>query len=214
MTLNLPSEISAGDGWQKAEPIPTQCLLKGLRKGFNAIHSDLTAAGAAVDFNRVLFYRDGHFLGDGDAWNEIQALEQLHAEFRGEKGWVNDDSVWTAVEILKYAEGWRVLDSDRQSVENPLVGRCVFPFDDNNMGLVCTTGRPYLPQGTARPLKIRILDIAGRAERSEVVRDLVWEADMCFSKPDMGMRLPWILHVADTGALHKSRDYRINGIPV
>jgi hypothetical protein len=31
--------------------------------------------------------------------------------------------------------------------------------------------------------------------------DLIWEADMCFSKPDIGMSLPWILHVADTGAL-------------
>jgi hypothetical protein len=90
----------------------------------------------------------------------------------------------------------------------------VFPFGDENVGLVCTTGQPYLPQGTACPLKIKIIDIAGKANRFEVVRDLVWEADMCFSKPDMGMRLPWILHVADEGALQVSRQYQITGIPV
>ena len=60
---------------------------------------------------------------------------------------------------------------------------------------------PYLPQGTACPLKIKVIDIAGKANRQQVVRDLVWEADMCFTKPDIGMSLPWVLHVSDVGAL-------------
>jgi len=45
-----------------------------------------------------------------------------------------------------------------------------------------------------------------------VVRDLVWEADMCFTKPDIGMSLPWVLHVSDVGALQSARSYRITGI--
>jgi len=44
------------------------------------------------------------------------------------------------------------------------------------------------------------------------VQDLVWEADMCFTKPDIGMSLPWVLHVADSGALQLSRSYKITGV--
>jgi hypothetical protein len=64
------------------------------------------------------------------------------------------------------------------------------------------------------PLKFRIQDIAGIAKRENVARDLVWEADMCFTKLDMGQSLPWTLHIADSGALQLSRSYRISGIPV
>jgi hypothetical protein len=47
-----------------------------------------------------------------------------------------------------------------------------------------------------------------------VLRDLVWQADMCFTKVDMGMSLPWVLQVADQGALQLSRSYQITGITV
>ena len=41
---------------------------------------------------------------------------------------------------------------------------------------------------------------------------MVWEADMCFTKPDIGMSLPWVLHVSDAGALQLARSYQITGI--
>ncbi len=193
---------------QQAEPIPTDCLYQGLLNLFEYAHAELPS----FDFERALFFRDGQLLGNGDEWNEQDALTQLHTELRN-RGWISEDSVWTAVEILKNAEGWRLLHS-HEKVTNPLVGQCLFPFDDENVGLVCTTGAPYLSQGTGCPLLIRIINIYGRSERSEVVRDLVWEADMCFTKTDMGLRLPWVLHVADTGALQRSRSYRVTGITV
>jgi hypothetical protein len=59
---------------------------------------------------------------------------------------------------------------------------------------------------------IRIIDIHGRSSRDKVVRDLIWQADLCFTKPDMGMHLPWVLNVADTAALQMSRSYQITGI--
>ena len=72
---------------QKAEPIHPEYLLRGLRTPFEILHSGLSDAGAPVDFNRALFFRDGPFSGDGDRWNETGALKQLHAEFLA-KGWV------------------------------------------------------------------------------------------------------------------------------
>jgi hypothetical protein len=61
-------------------------------------------------------------------------------------------------------------------------------------------------------LKVCAIDIYGHASLEDVVHDLLWEADMCFTKLDIGMSLPWVLHVADTGALQFARSYWISGI--
>jgi hypothetical protein len=208
LLLFLPEEIPIDV--QKAEPIPTSYLYRGLLTLFEAVWEKLSDSGLTPDFETALFYRDGALLGDGDAWNEREALKKLHAEFVRRK-WASENAIWTAVEVMKGAEGWRLLRNAGR-VTNPLVGRCLFPFEDERTALVCTTGAPYLTQGTARPLKVHIVDISGQAKRDAVLSDLVWESDMCFSKPDMGMGLPWVLHVADTGALQKSRSYQITGI--
>ena len=154
-------------------------------------------------FDKTLFCRDGRLLGDGDDWNEIDALKKLHEVLR-ERGWVSDQSLWTAVEVMKHAEEWRRL-RHHDEVMNPMVGKCLQPFEEEYMALVCTTGAPYLSQGTASPLKVCAIDIYGQAFLEEVVHDLLWEADRCFTKLDMGMSLPWVLHVADTGALQLAR---------
>jgi hypothetical protein len=112
---------------------------------------------------------------------------------------------------MKEAEGLRVFEMCPQA-ENPLVGRCTFPFAERHVALVSPTGRPYLSQGTAAPLKVRMIDLVGQADFHAALRDLVWQCDMGFTKPDMGISLPWVLHVADVGALHTSRSYRITGI--
>lgn len=195
---------------QKAEPIPTECLTRGLLQLIEQVHSELVALGVKPDLERLLVFRDGELQGDGDEWNEIDAFRGVFDQLR-QRGWVSGEAVWTAVEVMKNAEEWRIM-SGSDGVSNPLVGQCLFPFDDQSTGLVCTTGVPYLPQGTACPLKIKVIDIAGKAERREVVRDLVWEADMCFTKPDIGMSLPWVLHVSDVGALQSARSYRLTGI--
>jgi len=195
---------------QKAEPIPTDCLTRGLLQLIEHVHSELVATRITPDLERLLLFRDGKLLGDGDDWNEIDAIRAVLNQLR-ERGWVSDRAVWTAVEVMKNAEEWRIMCGN-DGVCNPTVGQCLFPFDDPSTGLVCTTGVPYLPQGTACPLKIRVIDIAGTASRQEVVRDLLWEADMCFTKPDIGMSLPWVLHVSDVGALQSARSYRITGI--
>jgi hypothetical protein len=124
---------------------------------------------------------------------------------------VSDQAIWTAVEVMKHAEEWRLLRHG-DDVMNPMVGKCIRPFDEENVALVCTTGAPYLTQGTASPLKICAIDIHGHVSLEAVVQDLIWEADMCFTKLDTGMSLPWVLHVAGTGALQLARSYRISGI--
>jgi hypothetical protein len=195
---------------QKVEPIPTQSLYVGLLQLFESVHQDLSDGGLVPNFDSALFFRDGGLLGDGDAWNELDALRGLHGElFR--RGWVSDRSVWTAVEVMKQAEDWRLMRFTNE-IANPLVGFCLMPFDDEDKALVCTTGAPYLTQGTAGPLKVAIVEVYGVAPREDVLRDLIWSADLCFTKVDVGLRLPWVLHVADAGALQSARSYKITGV--
>ena len=148
--LFRPEEIPIDT--QKAKPIPTQCLFSGLLQLFEATHQELSATGHTPDFDKAIFFRDGRLLGDGDAWNELDALKRLHRELLG-RGWVSDCSVWTAVEIMKQAEDWRLMRFTNE-VANPLVGYCLMPFDDENTALVCTTGAPYTLSGNfMRPLR-------------------------------------------------------------
>src|SRR5262249_12915598 len=127
---------------QKAEPIPTQSLYAGLRQLFETTYQSLSETGLTPDFNTVLFFRDGRLLGDGDDWNELDALKSLHADLLG-RGWITDRSIWTAVEVMKQAEDWRVMRC-ADGIANPVVGHCIMPFDDEDTALVCTTGAPYL----------------------------------------------------------------------
>lgn len=198
---------------QKAEPIPTDNLFKGLLKQFEVVHADLAEAGVNANFERALFIRDGQLLGDKDQkWNERDALQALYRELIG-RNWITSNAVWTAVEVMKDAEEWRLFRGGVQT-DNPFAGRYVLPYDDENVVLVCTTGAQYLTQGTSNPLKLRIIELQGQADYQQVIQDIVWGADLCFTKPDVGMRLPWVLQVADAGALQQAKSYKFTGITV
>ncbi len=194
----------------KKEPIPTRALREGLLDLFDRIAETMDDAGQTFDLSRVLIHRDGRLLGRADAWNETDAFRELYSDAR-DRGWIRSEPQWAALEIMKGAEGLRVFEMIPQPA-NPLVGRCTFPFAERNLALVSTTGRPYLPQGTAAPLKVRMVDIVGVTVFQDALRDLVWQCDLGFTKPDMGFSLPWVLHVADAGALQLSRSYKVTCI--
>jgi hypothetical protein len=206
----LPAEVPLDA--KQGEPVAVDPLFGGLLRLFEQTHADVEGLGEKPDFSRVLFLRDGQLQDAEDGRNEAEALGQLHHEAL-KRGWINQTAVWIAVEIMKAAEGWRVFELNGQ-FGNPLVGCCCFPFDTQTEALICTTGAPYLAQGTAAPLKVRVLNIAGNGSVDEAIQEIVWEADMCFTKPDMGQGMPWTLHIADTGALQLARSYRISGITV
>ena len=200
---------------QKAEPIPDRDFFSGLLSVFEELFHNLVGAGIEKpDFSRALFFRDGKLGGQGDHWNEKDTLDKLHKELR-QRGWIDDEALWTALEISKTAARWRVLLRNSDSIDNPTVGRCFFPFTDKNTAIMCTTGEPYLPrQGTASPLCVHVHNIFGTADPKDALRDFFWETDMCFSKIDTGTKLPWVLHVANEGALQLSKAYNITGITI
>jgi hypothetical protein len=196
----------------KAEPIPVDALASGIIAAFEKLASGLSGIGHQFDLTRVLFLRDGCMLGDGERWNERDALASVLEQAK-QRGWLRGAPLWTVAEVSKSSEGWRPL-SQSVAVANPLVGQWIAPFDDQNRVILSTTGAPYLTQGTASPVLVTITDYVGQAKREDVLRDIIWEADMCFTKPDMGMKLPWVMHVANEGALQLARSYEITGIPI
>ena len=210
----LPKEVNVQT--QKVEPIPDRYFYSGLLSLLDELYQRLIDSGIEKpDFNRTLFFRDGELGGQGDLWNEKETLDKLHKELH-RRGWIDDNALWTALEISKRAAFWRVLRrSHNNTIENPIIGRCAFPFPDKNTAIICTTGEPYLSrQGTASPLLVHVHNICGTANPKDALRDLFWETDMCFSKIDTGTKLPWVLHVANEGALQLSKAYKITGVTV
>jgi len=190
--LPLPIHVDS----PQVEPIPDGALCESL-------DADLRRVRAKVpnpDFERVLFIRDGDLNGQGPVWQEIDGLRALHARWVAD-GLISGEAVWAVAEVSKRAEHWRQLRQQGADVLNPLVGTVTFPFDNPNQALISTTGAPYLPQGTADPLFVTVTALAGHVEPWAVMQDLVWGADLSFSKTDLGTSLPWVLHVADRAAL-------------
>ncbi len=198
---------------EQKEPIFAPDLYIGLLEIFERVRKTLMKIGQPPNFERVLILRDGEYRGQGEEWQELDALKRLHAHYL-EEGAVSSNSVWTAVELSKRAGLWRQYRAEGASIKNPLVATSSMPFANPNEVLVATTGSPYVTQGTASPLLARIHEIYGDFDRATVIRDLVWEADMCFTKLDTGLSLPWVLHVADAGALQLSKAYKVTGVPV
>lgn len=200
----IPIEIS------KAEPIPTKNLRDGLLHIFEFVHTELAACGEMVNFDKVIFFRDGKLQGSSDNINEKCALIELHHELT-KRNWITEESSWAAVEIHKRGENLRLFQKLNNKITNPLVGHCVVGFEDEDEALVCTTGNPYLTQGTANPLIVRKIIISGNIKMGEILEDTIWAADLGYSKPNMSIGLPWVLNVADSGALQAARSYIIPG---
>lgn len=195
-----------------AEPIPTTELAQGLINLFESVLGKADASGIQISLDSVLFIRDGAMLGDGDRWNEYEALEMLLNSMQ-EKGRVSAGAQWAVAEIHKRAEFWRMYDVQGRTVFNPLVGRCV-QLGDSNEALLATTGRPYLSrgQGSAQLLKVVGRNLCGDVVFSDIIQDVAWGADMGLTQPGMGRSLPWVLHGADAGALQASRGYKLLGV--
>ena len=197
----------------QAEPIPPEALADGLLSIFGRVAQPFLGRGSKPDFSRVLFFRDGDIRGQGDAWHESDAFMLLFEGLQ-QRDLLGDSNNWAVAEISKRATYLRQFWQASGRLDNPLVGQVTFPFDDENLALVSTTGQPYLTQGSAAAVLVRMTPVHGDLDRRAVLTDLIWEADMCFTKLDTGMSSPFVLHVADQGALQTSRPYNYSGITV
>ena len=119
----------------KKEPIPTDQLYNGLTIAlFERVHSELENLGVTPDLSTAIFYKDGQLLGDGDSWNERDALDRLGRELV-HRGWITrelymdssgSDETWAR--LATSGQFTRRSESDRGTVfvpfRRPVLGSC------------------------------------------------------------------------------------------
>lgn len=131
---------------------------------------------------------------DGRSYDtEIEGL--YHAvEKLQEEGHLPSNVQVGVVEIHKsHAARLRMFDQLRGGkVVNPRVGS--YHIIDS-WGVLCTTGYPGLPAGTADPIVVEVAD--GNLDVEKVLRDLYWQSILAWTKPDGMQSNPIIIKLAD-----------------
>ena len=187
----------------------TYVYLGGKKAYFRSYPTPQKEKLSARNLRKVLrddLERDIHDLGitprhivvhrDGQSFStEIKGLHEAISSLKGE-GVIGPDTLVGMVEIhkqsaypLRMAEGIRL-----DSLDNPRVGSW-FRLSDKD-GIVCNTGAPFLTQGTAKPLHVRIAD--GHLEIEKVLEDVFALSNLTWAAPDKCQRLPITTKLGDT----------------
>ena len=170
---------------QQKEKLSTKHLRKVLREDLERDVHDL-----GITPRHIVVHRDGRSFS-----TEIKGLHEAIRSLKDE-GVIGLDTLVGVVEIhkqsaypLRMAEGIRL-----DSLDNPRVGSW-FRLSDKD-GIVCNTGAPFLTQGTAKPLHVRIAD--GDLEIERVLEDVFALSNLTWSAPDKCQRLPITTKLGDT----------------
>jgi len=187
----------------------TYVYLGGKKAYFRSYPTPQKEKLSARNLRKVLrddLERDIHDLGitprhivvhrDGQSFStEIKGLHEAISSLKGE-GVIGPDTLVGMIEIhkqsaypLRMAEGIRL-----DSLDNPRVGSW-FRLSDKD-GIVCNTGAPFLTQGTAKPLHVRIAD--GHLEIEKVLEDVFALSNLTWAAPDKCQRLPITTKLGDT----------------
>jgi hypothetical protein len=82
--------------------------------------------------------------------------------------------------------------SMQERTENPRIGKYVIFYDN---AFLCTTGRPFKYQGTAKPLQVTKVD--GDMDFKLILEDVFALANLTWTKPNYCSRLPISIKMTD-----------------
>ena len=146
------------------------CLIKILTK---------EAEQTAYPLLHIVIHRDGRIYEC-----EIEGAKQAIAALKKE-GILPEGAALTILEISKSAPAsLRLFDViDRKKplpmVQNPQIG---YYYITNNDGYLCSTGRPFLKQGTVKPLHIKYIE--GKLPFELCLEDVYYLTALTWTKPD------------------------------
>jgi len=146
---------------------------------------------------------------DGTLWpSELEGIQQAIAELKQE-GIIPLNATLTVLEIAKSSPAplrlYGVTDgpNSRPWIENAEVGDCYIVNDTE--AYLCTTGQPFLRQGTARPLHIK--RVAGPLPLLHCLEDLYALSALAWTQPEGCTRYPITLKLNDRYLRDEATDY-------
>jgi hypothetical protein len=151
------------------------------------------AEGRGTPLSAVVVHRDGR------VWpSEIEGIRQAIRRLRSE-GHLTNDARYTVIEISKTSPAPLRLydvehrDGGRRNVLNPLVGMAYTV--GGREAYLCTTGAPFLRQGTAHPLHVVMVD--GTLPFAECLEDLYALTALTWTQPEGCTRDPITIKLND-----------------
>ena len=154
------------------------------------------------EVENIMLLRDGR-LFKSEIGGVKDAIATLHNE-----GLMKGASV-SFVEIPKTsAVSFRLfyveaLPGGRERVENPGLG--FYHVLNGRSGYICSTGREYLRQGTARPLNVRYVE--GTMPFDRVLEDVYGQTCLALTQPEGCSRLPFSLRLTDMRLAEHAGEY-------
>ena len=146
---------------------------------------------------------------DGTLWpSELEGVQQAIAELKQE-GVIPLDATLTVLEILKLSPAplrlYGVTEGSNSNpwIENAEVGDCYIVNDTE--AYLCTTGQPFLRQGTARPLHVK--RVAGSLPLLHCLEDLYALTVLAWTQPEGCTRDPITLKLNDRYLRDEATDY-------
>jgi hypothetical protein len=151
---------------------------------------------------------------DGTMWpSELEGAQQAIAELKQE-GVIPIDTTLTILEIAKSSPAplrlYGVTEgaNNRPWIENAEVGDCYIVNDTE--AYLCTTGQPFLRQGTARPLYVK--RAAGLLPLLHCIEDLYALSVLAWTQPEGCTRYPISLKLNDRYLRDEATDYDADAI--
>jgi argonaute-like protein implicated in RNA metabolism and viral defense len=146
---------------------------------------------------------------DGTLWpSDLEGAQQGIVTLK-EEGVIPPDATLTVLEILKLSPaplrlyGVTEGPNNRAWIENAGVGTCYIVNDTE--AYLCTTGRPFLRQGTARPLHVK--RVAGPLPLLQYLEDLYALSVLAWTQPEGCSRYPITLKLNDRYLRDEATDY-------
>ncbi len=161
------------------------------------------AGSSPALIRNIVIHRDGRLFST-EIKGALSALENLKRT-----GIIASDALLTLVEIPKRSSiRLRLFDfyykrNGRRWIENPEVGH-YYVMNDNE-AFLCSTGRPYLRNGTANPLFIRKLD--GGLSIEDIIEDIYKLSTLTWTKPDDCLRYPITIKLNDRYLIEDATDF-------
>jgi argonaute-like protein implicated in RNA metabolism and viral defense len=166
------------------------------------------ASDASEPIRTIVIHRDGTL------WpSELEGAQQAIAELKQE-GVIPLDTTLTILEIAKSSPAplrlYGVTEgaNNRPWIENAEVGDCYIVNDTE--AYLCTTGQPFLRQGTARPLYVK--RAAGLLPLLHCIEDLYALSVLAWTQPEGCTRYPISLKLNDRYLRDEATDYDADAI--